>query len=102
MRAFKLLEVPNPPPSDPIYGQGRGFPDPGRTRNKSVGIYRIAYEPNPGSSKPHMARFRLSSGYTMATLGWLTDYLNSKEVEWMYLCNQFGNRLSRSAFRSTL
>ena len=101
MRAFKLLEVPNPPPSDSVYGQGNQFRDPGRTRNKSVGIYRIAYEPNPGSSKPHMARFRLSSGYTMATLGWLTDYLNSKDVEWMYLCNRFGNRLSRSAFHST-
>ena len=101
MRAFKLLEIPDPPPSDPIHGNRSYLADPGRTRTKSVGIYRIAYAPNPGSQKPHMARFRLSSGYTQATLLWLTDYLNSSGVDWMYLTNRFGNPLSRSAFWST-
>ena len=100
MRAFKLLDIPNPPPSDPVYGNGRYFPDPGRTRNKSVGSYRIAYAVNPASPKPHMARFRLSSGYTMATLYWLTDYLNSSGVEWLWLTNANGAPLSRSSLRS--
>ena len=100
MAYLKLLEAPNPPPSDPVYGQGRYFPDPGRTRNKSVGIFRVAYAWNPGSAKPHTARFRLSSGYTQATLGWLTNYFNASGVDWLYLCNEFGNPLNGKAFRS--
>lgn len=97
---FKLFEVPDPPGSDPVYGNGSQFRDPGRTRTKATGWYRIAYDENPGSSKPHTTRFRLSSGHTLQTLAWLTDYLNSTGVDWLWLCNAHGNPLSRSAFRS--
>ena len=39
LRHFKLFDVPKPPPSDPVYGQGGQFRDIGRTRRKATGWY---------------------------------------------------------------
>ena len=96
LRAFKLLEVPKPPPSDPVYGQNGRFLDPGRTRCKATGWYRIAYGVNPVNGKFLMSRFRLSSEHTVYTLHWIADYLNSAGVEWLHLCNGDGARLPYS------
>lgn len=98
---FKLLQVPKPPDFVPIGGDKYQFADPGRTRTKATGWYRIAYEVRPGNPKPKMTRFRLSSGHTKQTLGWLTDYLNSTGVPWLYLTDGNGARLSRSAFHAS-
>ena len=100
LRHFKLFDVPKPPPSDPVYGQGGQFRDIGRTRRKATGWYRIAYPNDPGRPRPHMARFRLSSEHSVYTLHWLSDYLNSTGVPWLYLCKGNGARLPYSRTNS--
>ena len=98
---FKLFEIPEPGGSDAVDSDYRRVRDPGRTRTQVTGWYRIAYAPNPQSTKPFTARFRCSSEHTLFTLGYLADYLNSTGVPWLYLCNRHGNPLSRSSFRAT-
>lgn len=98
---FKLLQVPKAPDLIPIGNDLYEFIDPGRTRTKATGWYRIAYEVRPGYPKPKMTRFRLSSGHTQQTLAWLTDYLNSTGVPWLYLTDGNGTSLSRYRFRSS-
>ena len=98
---FKLFEIPDPAARVQVDGNRRWMRDPGRTRNQATGWYRIAYEENPNGSKPRTARFRLSSGHTLGTLAYLSDYLDSTGVPWLYLTNAHGNPLSKSSFRST-
>lgn len=74
--------------------------DPGRTRKQNTGWFRIAYAPNPSGSGWLTCRFRLSSGWTKATLAYLSDHLNSTGVEWVCLTDGNGAALSRGAFRS--
>lgn len=100
---FRFGELPSP--------KDHGFPLPGtdrrviymppRRRGANCTSYRIAYQEFPGSKKPHMATFRLSSSAVMDTLQVITNHLNELEIEWLYLCNVHGNRLSRSCFHST-
>ena len=75
--------------------------DPGRTRVQSTGRFRIAYAPNPSGRGYLMSRFRLSSGFTKATLAYLSDHINSTGVEWICLTDGNGARLSRGSFRSS-
>ena len=99
---FRLSELPSP--------QDHGVQLPGSERRlvympsgrrgASNGSFRIAYQLFPGHKKPHMARFRLSSRWTLDTLQVLTDHLNEKEIDWLYLCNEHGNQISRSCFQS--
>lgn len=100
LRYFKLFEVPKPPPSDPVYGQGGQFRDPGRTRRKATGWYRIAHTPRGPGQKPGMSRFRLSSEHTVYSLHWLASYLNSTDVPWLYLCKGNGGKLPYSRLNS--
>ena len=101
--ALRLDEFPRP--------KDYGRPNPGgtgyrispylRNAGPNQGYFRVAYAWNPQSAKPHTASFRLSCEYTMETLQVITDHLNEKEVEWLYLTNRFGNPVSRSCFSST-
>ena len=61
---------------------------------------RIAYEWRSGGKKPYMVRVRLSGNPVMDTVQVLTNYLNESGVEWLYICNANGNKLSRSCFHS--
>lgn len=61
---------------------------------------RIAYAWAPGKQKPYMTRFRLTGDVVMDTVQVVTNYLNESGVEWLYIANKNGNRLSRSAFHS--
>ena len=99
---FRLGELPSPqdhgvelPGSD-----RRLIYMPSRRRGASNGSFRIAYQLSPGRKKPHMARFRLSSRWTLDTLQVLTNHLNEKAIDWLYLCNEHGNQISRSCFQS--
>jgi len=98
---FKLFEIPNPLRRVQVDGSYDWMLDPGRTRTQATGWYRIAYEENPNGSKPRTARFRLSSGHTLGTLTYLSDYLDSTGVPWLYLTNAHGNPLSKTSFRSS-
>ena len=48
-----------------------------------------------------MSRFRLSSGYTKATLAYIADHINSTGVDWICLTDGNGTRLSEGSFRSS-
>ena len=61
---------------------------------------RIAYRWAPGKQKPYMTRFRLTGDAVLDTVQVITDHLNKVGVEWLYIANKNGNRLSRSAFHS--
>ncbi len=61
---------------------------------------RIAYAWAPGKQKPYMTRFRLTGDVVLDTVQVVTNYLNETGVEWLYIANKNGNRLSRSAFHS--
>lgn len=61
---------------------------------------RIAYAWAPGKTKPYMTRFRLTGDVVMDTVQVVTNFLNESGVEWLYIANKNGNRLSRSAFHS--
>ena len=61
---------------------------------------RIAYEWPSGKQKPLMTRFRLTGDVVKDTVQVITDHLNKTGVEWLYIANKDGNRLSRSAFHS--
>jgi hypothetical protein len=61
---------------------------------------RIAYAWAPGKTKPYMTRFRLTGDVVMDTVQVVTNYLNESGVEWLYIANKNGSRLSRSAFHS--
>ena len=74
--------------------------DPGRTRKQNTGWFRIAYASNPSGRGWLTCRFRLSSGFTKATLAYLSDHINSTGVEWVCLTDGNGAALSRGSFRS--
>jgi hypothetical protein len=61
---------------------------------------RIAYEWRSGRKKPHMARFRLGGNPIMDTVQVMTNILNESGVDWLFIANANGNRLSRSCFHS--
>ena len=100
---FKLDQLPRPQ-DDGVQLPGselRVVQFPTTRRGANCLNYRIAYERFEGGRKPHMCRFRLSSNAVMDTLQVLTNHLNESGVDWLYLCNTHGNRISRSAFMST-
>ena len=99
---FRFNELPVP--------QDYGVPSPGGkyryvpfTRAKggpnSLSL-RIAYAWWPGHQKPHMASFRLTGDVVNDTIQVITNHLNETGIEWLYIANKNGNRLSRSAFHS--
>ena len=61
---------------------------------------RIAYEWRSGGKKPHMVRVRIAGNPIMDTVQVLTNLLNESGVDWLYIANANGNRLSRSYFHS--
>lgn len=61
---------------------------------------RIAYEWAPGKQKPLMTRFRLTGDVVKDTVQVITNHLNETGIEWLYIANKDGNRLSRSCFHS--
>ena len=96
---FDTAEVPE----EALVGDGQGGQRiAARTNGINFGgiSYRIATRFVDGRRKPQMWSFRLSSEHTKGTLQWVTNFLNSRDVEWLYLCNRHGNQLSTSAFRS--
>ena len=99
---FKLDKLPSPQDHGVQLpgSERRVFNFPARRRGANCLSYRIAYQTFEGSSKPHMCRFRLSSNACNDTLQVLTNHLNESGVDWLYLCNEHGNRISRSAFHS--
>ena len=99
---FKLGELPRPQDHGVQLpgSQGRVVYFPSRRRGANNFSYRIAYEAFPGSKKPHMCRFRLSSNAVMDTLQVLTNHLNESDVDWLWITNRHGNQLSRSCFQS--
>ena len=80
-------------PSGGSYRVRLGNPNPGQR-------YRIAYGDRWESGKDRSASFSLSKGHTKHTLQVVTDHLNAVGVEWLWLCNAHGNRLSWGAFLS--
>ena len=99
---FRLGELPSPKDHGvPLPGgDGRLIYVPTGRRGANNICYRIAYQAFPGSRKPHMCRFRLSSDAVMDTLQVLTNHLNETGIDWLYLCNSHGNPISKSAFHS--
>lgn len=97
---FHLFDLGDSNTVETADGSYRYRVDPGRTRNQNTGWFRIAYAPNPSGRGRLMSRFRLSSGWTKATLAYLSDHLNSTGVEWICLTDRNGTPLSRKAFRS--
>ena len=99
---FRLGELPSPKDHGrPLPGSNRRLIYmPTRRRGANNFSYRIAYESFPGSGKPHMARFRLSSDAVLDTLQVLTNHLNETGVDWLWLCNAHGNPISRSCFHA--
>ena len=67
----------------------------------TCGSYRIALRQFTESGKPRMCRFTLSSGYVMESLEVLTNHLNEKNIEWLWIANKHGNPVSTSCLRST-
>jgi hypothetical protein len=100
---FRLAELPRPKDHGrPLpFSDMRAIAMPTRRRGANNFNYRIAYKDLPGSGKPHMVRFRLSSDAVMDTLQVLTNHLNKTGVEWLWLCNAHGNRISTSCFHSS-
>jgi hypothetical protein len=98
---FQLWGLPEateglaPSPSGGSYRGRLGNPNPGQR-------YRIAYGDPWASGKVRSASFSLSKGHTQLTLQVVTDHLNAVGVEWLWLCNAHGNRLSLGAFLSDL
>ena len=102
LKYFSLDNLPSPQDqgiTDPATGR-TFFTRPGGLRGANNGNYRIAYAPSANGGKPKMARFRLSGDHTLDTLQVVTNHLNAGGVEWLYLCNKHGNRLSKGAFTS--
>ena len=102
MRYFGLDQLPSPKDHgvpDPS-GKYRFFQTPIRQGGANKGSFRIAYAERPTSTKPSMTRFRLDTNYCLDTLQVLTNHLNDLGVDWLYLCNAHGNRLSKSSFHS--
>lgn len=99
---FRLGELPSPQDHGVELpgGEGRLIYMPARRRGANNGSFRIAYQPLIGGKKPHMARFRLASRWTLDTLQVLTNHLNEKQVDWLWLANEHGNPISRSCFHS--
>jgi hypothetical protein len=99
---FRFDELPVP--------QDHGVPDPSgkyqyipwaSPKGGCNGLsLRIAYEWPSGKQKPLMTRFRLTGDVVKDTVQVITDHLNKTGVEWLYIANKDGNRLSRSAFHS--
>ena len=99
---FRLHDLPRPQDdgvSEPSGGYRlMSWPDKlGRMNGLNL---RIAYAWSEGSKKPSMARFRLGGDPVMDTVQVVVDHLNASGVEWLWICNRHGNRLSRSAFHS--
>ena len=102
--ALRLDEFPRP--------KDYGRPDPGgsgylvqpylRNAGPNQGYFRVAYAWNANGPRPHTASFRLSSGYNRETLQVITEHLNKKGVDWLYLCNRHGNPISSSCFYATV
>jgi hypothetical protein len=100
---FKLDELPDPPD---LY---RTNPETGtRTLQmrkvgvgKTCGSYRIALREFTEGGVPRTVRFTLSSGYVMESLEVLTNHLNEKNIEWLWIANKNGNPVSTSCLRST-
>ena len=99
---FKLDQLPSPQDHGVQLpgGQGPVFQFPAGRRGANCLGYRIAYEASSGGNKPHMCRFRLSSNAVLDTLQVLTNHLNESGVDWLWIANEHGNRVSRSAFHS--
>lgn len=97
---FKLFELSDPARFSSVDGDYFYGIDPGRTRRQSSGRFRIAYAPNPSGRGRLTCRFRLTSGFTKATLAYLSDHINSTGVEWICLTDENGTPLSRGSFRS--
>jgi len=99
---FKLGQLPSPQDHGVELpgGEGRLITMPTRRRGANNGSFRIAYQAMSGGQKPHMARFRLGSRWTLDTLQVLTNHLNEKGVDWLWLANEHGNPVSRGCFHS--
>ena len=86
---FQLWQIPS---HQNRLKEKRIFMDLGRTRKQTTAAYRIARASGSVGSKPAMTRFRLTSGHTRETLAYLSDYLNTTDVDWLWLTNRHGNR----------
>ena len=98
---FDQLPVPDdygvPDPS----GQGRLVYMRMRKGGANNLNLRIAYAWSAKGKKPYMVRIRIGGDPCMDSVQVLTNYLNETGVEWLYICNANGNRLSRSHFHSS-
>ena len=99
---FKLDQLPSPEDhglEDPVTGD-RFIPWPRKPSGANNFNLRIAYAWPDGKRKPLMSRFRLSGNPILETVQVLTNHLNSVEVDWLWIANANGGKLSRSAFHS--
>lgn len=85
--------------SDPS-GDGRLIYVTGRKGGANNLNLRIAYEWRSGRKKPYMTRFRLGGNPIMDTVQVMTNILNESGVDWLYIANANGNKVSRSCFHS--
>ena len=100
---FRLTELPTPDDYgmlDPS-GQFRLIHLVSRQGGANNMSLRIAYPGPPGSKRPLYSRFRLSADPILDTVQVLTDHLNEKRVNWLWICKSHGGRLSASCFRRT-
>ena len=97
---FDKLPIPKdhgiPDPS----GKGRLiYMQPRKTGANSLNL-RIAYAWRAKGQKPSMVRIRLGGNPVMDTVQVLTNLLDESGVDWLYIANADGARLSRSCFHS--
>jgi hypothetical protein len=66
----------------------------------SVTRYRIAYGTPWASGKQRSAGFSLGKGHTKEALQVIVKHLNASGVDWLWLCNAWGNRTGLHTFTS--
>jgi hypothetical protein len=98
-RLYDLPEVTDPAWVDISPGGFRTFR--GMPPAKlSVTRYRIGYGTPWPSGKQRSAGFGLGKGHKNETLQVIVDHLNASGVEWLWLCNAWGNRSRLHSFTS--
>ena len=101
---FGLDKFPSPECNRGQDPEGRCFTTltRGKLAGANQGSFRLAYAWRDGPGKPHMARFRLSSGWKVETMQVITNHLRATYDGWFEIRNVHGNVAWNRVFSSDL